>query len=194
MASLAISIVNIGASTIHAPCTASADGARTKFACLFATPSRRLFLRHHCCHPGEPRPSARARAGRRFMRRPTLAVALAAALCGLIAVRALAQNAEPAPAATAPAKAKAKPEAPAGCPRHGNSDERAQGRPRRVAGGGERFGKLEESLGALKAGKQASAKLPQDGNCRMGPARDLRRRSVDGCVRRRRLRAKDAQS
>ena len=48
------------------------------------------------------------------MRRRILAVALAAALCGLIAVPALAQNAEPAPAAAA--SAKPKPKTPAGAP------------------------------------------------------------------------------
>jgi hypothetical protein len=48
------------------------------------------------------------------MRRRILAVALAAALCGLIAAPALAQNAEPAPAAAAPAKPK--PKTPAGAP------------------------------------------------------------------------------
>ena len=50
------------------------------------------------------------------MRRRTLAVGLAAALCGLIAVPALAQNAAPAPAAAAPAKPKPKPKTPAGAP------------------------------------------------------------------------------
>ena len=48
------------------------------------------------------------------MRRRILAVAIAAALFGVIAAPALAQNSESAPAAAAPMKSKPKPKTPAG--------------------------------------------------------------------------------
>ena len=68
------------------------------------------------------------------MRRRTLAVALAAALFGLIAESALAQDAKP------------KPTSSAGAPTvMVDRDELAQGRSRPAASGRERLGKLEKS-------------------------------------------------
>jgi hypothetical protein len=63
---------------------------------------------------------------------------LAAALFGVVAAPALAQNSESAPAAAAPMKSK--PKSPAGGNNHGEGDELARSRSRRVAGGRERLG------------------------------------------------------
>ena len=80
------------------------------------------------------------------MRRRILAVALAVALCGLIAVPALAQNAEPEPARSLACEAQAQAEDAGGrAHSHGDGDELAQGRSRPAAGSRERLGKLEAS-------------------------------------------------
>ena len=106
------------------------------------------------------------------MRRWTLAVALAAALCGLIASPALAQNAEP-----APAPAKAKPKMPAGAPTVTvtvtNSRTADLVQLQAAESGSANWKKV---LGAVKAGKQASAKVPQGNNCRV----DLHGTFADG--------------
>jgi len=111
------------------------------------------------------------------MRRGTLAVGLAAALCGLIAVPALAQNAEPAPAAAAPAKPKPKPKTPAGAPTVTvtvtNSRKADLVQLQAAESGSANWKKV---LGAVKAGKQASAKVPQGANCRV----DLHGTFADG--------------
>ena len=91
---------------------------------------------------------------------PILAAALAAALCGSIAAPSVA-HAEPAPAAAAPAKPKPKPTTPAGAPMVTVTVTNAEGRPRPAAGGRARLGKLEDVLGASKAGKQATAQVPR---------------------------------
>jgi cell division septation protein DedD len=104
------------------------------------------------------------------MTRRTLAVAIAAALCGLIAGPALAQNAEPAPAAAAPAKSKPKPApktttgAATATVMVTNSRKADLVQLQAAESGSVNWTKV---LGALKAGKQASAKVPQPYNCRV---------------------------
>jgi hypothetical protein len=107
------------------------------------------------------------------MRRRTLAVALAAALCGLIAAPALAQNA--APAAAAPAKPKPKPpaDAPTVTVTVTNSRKADLVQLQAAESGSANWKKV---LGAVKAGKQASAKVPQGANCRV----DLHGTFADG--------------
>ncbi len=113
------------------------------------------------------------------MRRRTLAAALAAALSGLVAAPALAQNAAPAPAAVAPAKSKPKlnPKPPAGAPTVTvtvtNARKADLVQLQAAESGSANWTKV---LGALKAGKQASAKLPQAFNCRV----DLHGAFADG--------------
>ncbi|HTR11864.1 MAG TPA: hypothetical protein VMI72_01085 [Roseiarcus sp.] len=110
------------------------------------------------------------------MTRRTLAAALAgAALFGLVAAPTLAQNAEPAPAAAAPAKAK--PKTPAGAPTVTvtvtNSRKADLVQLQAAESGSANWRRV---LGAVKAGKQASAKLPQSYNCRV----DLHATFADG--------------
>jgi hypothetical protein len=102
------------------------------------------------------------------MRRRILAVALATALCGLIAAPALAQNAAP---------AKPKPKTPAGEPTVTvivTNARKADLVELQAAEAGSAIWK--KVLGALKAGKQASAKVPQGFNCRV----DLHGTFADG--------------
>jgi hypothetical protein len=98
------------------------------------------------------------------MNRRTLAVALAAALSGFIAVPALAQNA--APSAAAPTKLK--PKTPAGAlavtVTVTNSRKTDLVQLQAAESGSADWKKV---LGALKAGKQGIAKFPQDENCRV---------------------------
>jgi hypothetical protein len=109
------------------------------------------------------------------MRRRTLPMALAAALCGLIAAPALAQNTESAPAAAAPTKPK--PKTSAGAPTVTvtvtNSRKADLVELQAAESGSANWKKV---LGALKAGKQASAKVPQGNKCRV----DLRGTFADG--------------
>src|SRR5271157_3768894 len=113
------------------------------------------------------------------MRRRILAAAFAAALCGLIAAPSLAQNAEPAPAAAAPAKPKPKPRptAPAGAPTVTvtvtNSRKADLVQLQAAESGSANWQKV---LGGVKAGKQASAKIPHGDNCRV----DLHGTFADG--------------
>ncbi|MBV9287158.1 MAG: hypothetical protein JO288_04935 [Hyphomicrobiales bacterium] len=105
------------------------------------------------------------------MRRPFLAVPLAAALLGLVAAPTLAQNAAPA------AKPKPQPKTPAGEPTVTltvtNSRKADLVQLQAAESGSPRWNKV---LGALKAGKQASAKVPQPFNCRV----DLHGTFADG--------------
>jgi hypothetical protein len=100
------------------------------------------------------------------MNRRTLTVALGAALSGLIAVPAFAQNAGPTPSATAPAKLK--PKTPAGAPAVTvtvtNSRKTDLVQLQAAESGSADWKKV---LGSLKAGKQGIAKFPQDENCRV---------------------------
>ena len=70
--------------------------------------------------------------------RRRMAVTIAAALFGVVAPPAFAQNSESAPAAAAPMKSK--PEDAGGRHSHGEGDKLAQCRSRRAAGGRERLG------------------------------------------------------
>jgi len=109
------------------------------------------------------------------MRRRTLALG-AAALCGLVAAPALAENAEPAPAAAAPAKPKPKP-APAGAPTVTvtvTNSRKADLVQLQAAESGSAVWK--KALGPLKAGKQASATFPRGAHCRV----DLHGTFADG--------------
>ena len=109
------------------------------------------------------------------MRRRILAVALAEALCGLIAAPAFAQNAKPAPAAAAPAKPKPKtpPDAPTVTVTVTNSRKADLVQLQAAESGSANWKKV---LGAVKAGKQALAKVPQGNKCRV----DLHGTFADG--------------
>ena len=110
------------------------------------------------------------------MRRRILAVTIAAALFGVVAAPALAQNSESAPAAAAPMKAKPKPKTPAG----GTVTVKvtnwrvADLVELQVAESGS--ANWKKVLGALKAGQWTSVKLPLGENCHM----DLRGKYADG--------------
>jgi hypothetical protein len=105
------------------------------------------------------------------MTRPTVAVALAVVLGGLIAAPALAQS--PAPATPT----KLRPRTPAGAPTVTvtvtNSRKTDLVELQAAESGSVNWRKV---LGSLKAGKQAPAKLPQPFNCRV----NLRGTFADG--------------
>jgi hypothetical protein len=109
------------------------------------------------------------------MRRRTWAVALAATLCGFIAVPvpALAQNAEPGSAAAAPAKPKTSLAAPTVTVTVTNSRKADLVQLQAAESGSPNW---EKVLGVVKAGKQASARVPQGNNCRV----DLHGTFADG--------------
>jgi hypothetical protein len=96
------------------------------------------------------------------MTKLTLVVALGATLCGFIVAPALAQNAAPA------ASMKLKPKAPDGASTVTiivtNSRKADLVQLQAAEGGSVNWKKV---LGALKAGKQASAQLPHPFNCRV---------------------------
>ncbi len=109
------------------------------------------------------------------MTTPTLALALAAALLGLIAAPALAQNAEPGPAAAAPARPK--PKTPVDAPTVTvmvTNSRKADLIQLQAAESGSAVWK--KVLGAVKTGKQASAILPRGFSCRV----DLHGTFADG--------------
>ena len=109
------------------------------------------------------------------MTRRSLALALAAALLGLIAAPALAQNVEPAPAAAAPTKSKPKtPPGAATVTVMVTNSRKADLVQLQAAESGSAVWK--KVLGPVKAGKQAPAKLPQGFNCRV----DLHGTFADG--------------
>ena len=105
------------------------------------------------------------------MRKRILAAALAAAVCGL--APALAQNAESGPAAAAPAKPKMSAGAPTVTLTVTNSRKADLVQLQAAESGSPNWKKV---LGAVKAGKQASAKIPHGDNCRM----DLHGTFADG--------------
>ena len=109
------------------------------------------------------------------MTKPTLAVALATALCGSIAAPALAQNVEPAPAAAAPTKSKLKtpPGAPTVTVMVTNARKADLVQLQAAESGSAIWKKV---LGPVKTGKQASAILPRGFNCRV----DLHGTFADG--------------
>jgi opacity protein-like surface antigen len=110
------------------------------------------------------------------MRRRILTVTSAAALFGLVAAPAVAQNSESAPAAAAPMKSRPKPKTPAGDAvtvrvinwRNADLVEL------QVADSGS--ANWKKVLGALKAGQWTSVKVRQGNNCRV----DLRGKYADG--------------
>lgn len=97
------------------------------------------------------------------MTRRTLAIALAAALCGLIAAPALGQNLAP-PGSAAKPKSRAPDAAPTVTVTVTNSRKTDLVELQAAESGSPNWKKV---LGALKAGKQAPAKLPQGFNCRV---------------------------
>ncbi len=111
------------------------------------------------------------------MRRRIWAAPFAVAMCGLVAAPSLAQNAAPAPAAAAPAKAKPKPKTTAGAPTVTvtvtNSRKADLVQLQAAESGSASWQKV---LGAVKAGKQASAEIPKGYNCRV----DLHGTFADG--------------
>jgi hypothetical protein len=106
-------------------------------------------------------------------RRLTFAVALAATLCGFIAVPGLAQNAEPGSATATPAKPKPKLARPTVTVTVTNSRKADLVQLQAAESGSPNW---EKVLGVVKAGKQASAKVPQGNNCRV----DLHGTFADG--------------
>jgi len=107
------------------------------------------------------------------MRRRILAVALAAALCGLIAAPSLAQNAEQAPAAPAKPRPKTSAGAPAVTVMVTNSRKADLVQLQAAESGSPNWTKV---LGPVKAGKQASARVPHGNNCHV----DLHGTFADG--------------
>jgi hypothetical protein len=110
------------------------------------------------------------------MTRLSLAVALAAALLGLLAAPSLAQNAAPAPPAAVP-PAKLKPKTPAGAPTVTvmvTNSRKADLLQLQAAESGSAVWK--KVLGAVKTHEQASAILPRGFNCRV----DLHGTFADG--------------
>ena len=110
------------------------------------------------------------------MRRRILAVTIAAALFGVVAAPALAQNSESAPAAAAPMKSKPKPKTPAGgtvTVKVTNWREADLVELQVAESGSANWKKV---LGALKAGQWTSVKLPLGENCHV----DLRGKYADG--------------
>jgi hypothetical protein len=106
--------------------------------------------------------------------RPTLALALVAALCGSFAAQALAQNAEPAPAAGSPMKAKPKTPPGATVTVMVTNSRKADLVQLQASESG--LADWKKVLGALKTGKQAPAVLPRTFNCRV----DLHGTFADG--------------
>jgi hypothetical protein len=107
------------------------------------------------------------------MRRRILAVAIAAALIGVVAEPALAQS--PAPAAGVPMKPKPEPKTPGGTVTVTVTNWRMADLVELEAAesGSANFKKV---LGALKAGQRTSAKVPQGKNCHV----DLHGKFADG--------------
>jgi len=103
----------------------------------------------------------------------TLAVAIAAVLCGLIAAPALAQNAEPAPAAPAKPKAKTPADANTVTVMVTNSRKADLVQLQAAESGSVAW---KKALGPLKAGAHATAVLPRQFNCRV----DLHGSFADG--------------
>jgi homogentisate 1,2-dioxygenase len=107
-------------------------------------------------------------------RRIILAVSVAVAQFGVVAVAGLAQSSESAPAAAAPAKSKAKtPAAGTVTVKVTNWREADLVELQVVESGSANWKKV---LGALKAGQWTWAKVPQGKNCRV----DLRGKYADG--------------
>ena len=107
-------------------------------------------------------------------RRIILAVTIAAALFGIVAAPALAQNSESAPAAAAPMKSKPKTLAGGTVTVKVTNWREADLVELQVAESGS--ANWKKVLGALKAGQWTWAKVPRGKNCRV----DLRGKYADG--------------
>ena len=107
------------------------------------------------------------------MTRPSLAVAVAAALCGLIAAPALGQNAPAAAAAPTKLKPKMSTDASTVTVTVTNSRKADLVELQAAESGSANWKKV---LGALKAGQWTTAKVPQGKNCHV----DLRGKYADG--------------
>jgi len=101
------------------------------------------------------------------MRRRILAVAIAAALFGVIAAPALAQNSESAPAAAAPMKSKPKPKTPAGGTVTVTVTNSRKADLVQLQATESGLVGWKRVLGALKSGNHAPAQLPHPFNCRV---------------------------
>jgi hypothetical protein len=108
------------------------------------------------------------------MRRRILVVTIAAALFGVVAAPALAQNSESAPAAAAPMKPKPKTTASGTVTVKVTNWREADLVELQAAESGS--ANWKKVLGALKAGRWTSAKIPQSKNCHV----DLRGKYADG--------------
>ena len=110
------------------------------------------------------------------MRRPILALIIAATLFDVVAAQALAQNSESSAAAAAPMKSKPKPKTAAGgtvTVTVTNWREADLVELQATESGSANWKKV---LGELKAGQWTSAKVPQGNNCRV----DLHGKYADG--------------
>jgi hypothetical protein len=103
-----------------------------------------------------------------------MAVTIAAALFGVVAAPALAQNSESAPAAAAPVKSK--PKTPAGGTVTVTVTNWRTADLVELQAAQSGSANWKKVLGALKAGQRTSAKLPQGANCRV----DLHGKFADG--------------
>jgi hypothetical protein len=103
-----------------------------------------------------------------------MAVTIAAALFGVVAGPALAQNSESAPAAAAPMKSK--PKTPAGGTVTVTVTNWRTADLVELQAAQSGSANWKKVLGALKAGQRTSAKLPQGANCRV----DLHGKFADG--------------
>jgi hypothetical protein len=106
--------------------------------------------------------------------RRRMAVTIAAALFGVVAAPALAQNSESAPAAAAPVKSK--PKTPAGGTVTVTVTNWRTADLVELQAAQSGSANWKKVLGALKAGQRTSAKLPQGANCRV----DLHGKFADG--------------
>ena len=105
-----------------------------------------------------------------------MAVTIAAALFGVVAVPAFAQNSESAPAAAAPMKSKPKTPAGGTVTVKVTNWREADLVELQVVGSGSANYNWKKVLGALKAGQWTWAKIPQGKNCHV----DLRGKYADG--------------
>ena len=161
-------------SAVESAPTLHAADSLTKHSTLAAAALSRLFFSHRWVPSSRTQLVGSRDAGRRFMRRRIFsAVPVAAALFGVIAAPALAQNSEAAPGAAAPMKSK--PKMPGGTVtvKVTNWREADLVELQVLETGSANWKKV---LGALKAGQWTWAKLPLDKNCHV----DLRGKYADG--------------
>ena len=110
------------------------------------------------------------------MTRRILAVTFAAALFGVVAAPAFAQNSELAPAVAAPMNSKPKPKTPAGGTVTVKVINWRDADLVELQASESGLANWKKVLGALKAGQWTTVKLPQGNNCRV----DLRGKYANG--------------